>query len=85
MKSEIIENLSKEIRTLSSNEVEAEKAVFMLERSIMVFDMESNKDALGDYVKRQLDTHRNSSVQYAEHYVLAGESFLKYVSHGENI
>ena len=85
MKSEIIENLSKEIRVLSSNEVEAEKAVFMLEQSIMVFDMDSNKDALVEYVKRHLDKHRKGATWYAEHYVLAGESFLKYVSYGENI
>jgi hypothetical protein len=85
MKSEIIENLSKEIRVLSSNEVEAEKAVFLLERSIMVFDMDSNKDALVEYVKRNLDEHRKGVTWYAEHFVLAGESFLKYVSYGKNI
>jgi hypothetical protein len=47
--------------------------------------MDSNKDALVEYVKRHLDKHRKGVTWYAEHYVLAGESFLKYVSYGENI
>jgi hypothetical protein len=82
LKLNLIEGLSNEIRTLSSDEVEAEKAVTLLNNSISIFELQSNKEQLVEYVQKQIDEHRNGEQWYAEHFVLAGDAFLKYVSHG---
>ena len=78
----LIEKLSKEIRTLSLDAVESDKAVSMLKNSISIFEQESNKEQLVEYVQKQLEKHRSGDTEYAEHFVLAGDAFLKYVSHG---
>lgn len=82
LKTELIADLSKEIRMGSSDEVEMDKAVRLLENSIFVFEKESNKDQLIEYVQKQLEKHHNGDIEYAEHFILAGEAFLKYASHG---
>ena len=85
MNSELIEKLSLEIKMVSLDPVEAEKAVSMLKKSISVFEQESNKEQLVEYVQKQLEKHRGGDAEYAEHFLLAADAFLKYTSYGKNI
>ena len=69
-----IKHLTNWIAKNSTSDIETEKAILMLQKSIYVYKIDKNKDRLIKFVQDKL---RNEDL-FAEHYVLSAKAFLKY-------